>query len=142
VAKISIGEISKGVELLYQDDECVDFHIQDYEVNMDNATLAGENSFTSHASEVEDLQRQREDEPEDLFEEKEDETFLQYASDNEERAIHNDEGDDSDDEWLGENQHMFHLSTKQCSCFCYKGILMRRMVFIWFMSYIKYLFSV
>jgi hypothetical protein len=84
VAKISIGEISKGVELLYQDDECVDFHIQDYEVNMDNATLAGENSFTSHASEVEDLQRQREDEPEDLFEEKEDETFLQYASDNEE----------------------------------------------------------
>ncbi|KAL5672051.1 hypothetical protein ACJX0J_016357, partial [Zea mays] len=67
VAKISIGEISKGI-----------------------------------MNEVEDLQRQREDEPEDLFEEKEDETFLQYASDNEEE----------------------------------------RMVFIWFMSYIKYLFSV
>jgi hypothetical protein len=87
------------VELSYQDDECVDFHIQDYDVNMDIDALVGENSFTVHASIVQDLQRQREDEPEDLFEDEEDETFLQYASDNnEERTIHNGEDDDSDDE--------------------------------------------
>jgi hypothetical protein len=99
VAEISSDEISKGVELSYQDDECVDFHIQDCDVNMDNDALVGENSFTVHASIVQDLQRQREDEPEDLFEDEEDETFLQYASDNnEERTIHNGEDDDSDDE--------------------------------------------
>jgi hypothetical protein len=98
VDEISSDEISKGVELSYQDDECVDFHIQDYDVNMDIDALGGENSFTVHASIVEDLHRQREDEPEDLFEDEEDETFLQYASDNEERTIHNGEDDDSDDE--------------------------------------------
>jgi hypothetical protein len=55
VDEISSDEISKGVELSYQDDECVDFHIEDYDVNMDIDALVGENSFTIHASIVEDL---------------------------------------------------------------------------------------
>jgi hypothetical protein len=98
VAEISSDEISKGVELSYQDDECVDFQIRDNEVNIEDGMLADENSFTVHATIVEDLCRQREDEEEDLSEDYEDDTTLHYASDNEERTIHNDKNDNSDDE--------------------------------------------
>jgi hypothetical protein len=90
-------EIPKSVGLTYQDDECVDFPIQHNDVNLDNEKSGIENSFNVDASVVEDLHRQREDEGEEnYFEDEEDETGWQYASDNEEQTIPNDEDDDSD----------------------------------------------
>jgi hypothetical protein len=97
VDEISSDEISKGVALSYQDDECGDFEIQRENFSLDDERPAVENSYTVAATVVEELRRQREDEEEEnYFEDEVDETAMQYVSDNDEQTFHNVEDDDSD----------------------------------------------
>ncbi|WVZ78323.1 hypothetical protein U9M48_026058 [Paspalum notatum var. saurae] len=99
IDETSGDEIPKDVTLSYQDDECVASNIQHTEVILNNVTAGVENGVIIDASVVEDLHRQREVEGmQNYFEDEEDETYWQYASDNDERTIPNDVDDDSDDD--------------------------------------------
>ena len=99
VAENESEEQPNAVQLSYQDDECVGFHVQLNEGNLDNEHGGGENHLAVDATAVDDLRRQGE---EGLQEEEssdgEDETIWQYASDCDEGpTVPYDEDDDYSD---------------------------------------------
>jgi len=98
VAENSNDEMTTAEGLSYQDDECIDIHIQPNEVNLDNELLSDEDCLNIDASVVDELRSKREDQQENIFDDEEDETRLQYFSDDERPTIHDDEDEDSDAE--------------------------------------------
>jgi len=98
VAENSNDEMPSVEGLSYQDDECIGFHIQPNEGNLDSAQLSDENCLNVDASVVDELHRQRDDMQENISDDEEDETGLQYVSDDECRTILDDEDEDSDAE--------------------------------------------
>ncbi|WVZ49373.1 hypothetical protein U9M48_000740, partial [Paspalum notatum var. saurae] len=96
VAENDSEELPNGVGLTYQDDECAGFPIQLNEGNLENEQPSVENCLNVDAREVEELRRQREEEPqENESTDGEDETRWQYVSDGEGTSTPQD--DDAED---------------------------------------------